>query len=57
MKMFLDIMDSKKAVTAEDLKRIMGDGKEMSPMETLELVEVDDNGDLHFETTTYGIYY
>jgi hypothetical protein len=57
MKMFLDIMNSKKEVTAEDLKRIMCDGKEMGPMETMELVEVDDNGDLHFEITAYGIYY
>ena len=55
MKMFLDIMNSKKEVTAEDLKRIMADPKEMGPMEVLELVEVDDNGDLHFEIRAYAL--
>ena len=55
MKMFLDIMNSKKEVTAEDLKRIMCDGKEMGPMETMELVEVDNNGDLHFEIRVYAL--
>ncbi len=55
MKMFLDIMNSKKEVTAEDLKRIMCDGKEMGPCEVMELVEVDDNGDLHFEIRAYAL--
>ena len=55
MKMFLDIMDSKKEVTAYDLKRIMADPKEMGPMEVLELAEVDDNGDLHFEIRAYAL--
>lgn len=55
MKMFLDIMNSKKEVTAEDLKCIMADPKEMGPMEVLELVEVDDNGDLHFEIRAYAL--
>lgn len=57
MQMFLDTTTGSKQVTAEDLKRIMSDGIEMGPMETLELVEIDDNGDLHFEITAYGIYY
>ena len=57
MTMFLDIMNSKRVVTAEDLKRIMCDPKEMGPMETMELVEVDDNGDLHFEIHAYGLQY
>ena len=55
MKMFLSIMNSKKEVTAEDLKRIMGDGKEMGPCEVMELVEVDDNDDLHFEIRAYAL--
>jgi hypothetical protein len=57
MTMFLDIMNSKRVVTAEDLKRIMCDGIEMGPCEVLELVEVDDNGDLHFEIHAYGLQY
>ena len=57
MKMFLDTGAGSRPVTAEDLKHIMCDGVEMGPMETIELVEVDDNGDLHFEITAYGIYY
>ena len=55
MKMFLDIMNSKKEVAAEDLKRIMCDGKEMGPCEVMELVEVADNGDLHFEIRAYAL--
>ena len=55
--MFLDTGAGSRPVTAEDLKHIMCDGVEMGPMETIELVEVDDNGDLHFEITAYGIYY
>jgi hypothetical protein len=53
--MFLDIMNNKKEVTAYDLKRIMGDGKEMGPCEVMELVEVDANGDLHFEIRAYAL--
>ena len=55
MKMFLDIMNNKKEVTAEALKRIMRDGKEMGPCEVMELVEVDDNGDFHFEIRAYAL--
>jgi hypothetical protein len=55
MKMFLGIMDNKREVTAEDLKRIMGDPKEIGPMEVMELAEVDDNGDLHFEIRAYAL--
>ena len=57
MKMFLGIMDSKKEVTAEDLKRIMCDGKEMGPCEVMELLEVDANGDLHFEIRAYALQF
>ncbi len=53
MTMFLDIMNSMKEVTVEDLKRIMCD--EMKPEEALELVEVDANGDLHFEINAYAL--
>lgn len=55
MTMFLDIMGSERVVTAEDLKHIMCDGIEMGPCEVLELVEVNDNGDLHFEINAYGL--
>lgn len=55
MKMFLDIMNNKREVTAEDLRRIMCDRREMGPCEVMELVEVDDNGDLHFEIHAYAL--
>jgi hypothetical protein len=55
--MFLDTTAGSRLVTAEDLKRIMCDGIEMGPCEVLELVEVDDNGDLHFEIHAYGLQY
>jgi hypothetical protein len=51
--MFLDIMDNKKEVTAYDLKRIMD--LEMKPDEAMELVMVDDSGDLHFEIMRYAL--
>lgn len=41
-------------VTAEELKQRFD---EIDPMACIELVMVDDNGDLHFEVTKYGIYY
>jgi hypothetical protein len=53
--MFLDIMNNSRVVTNEDLKQIMTDGKEMGPCEVMELVKVDDNGDLHFEIHAYAL--
>jgi hypothetical protein len=55
MTMFLGTIESSRPVSAEDLKRIMTDGKEMGPCEVMELVEVDDNGDLHFEIRAYAL--
>lgn len=54
MTMFLGIMN-KREVSAEDIKRIMNDPKEMGPCEVMELVQVDDNGDLHFEIRAYAL--
>jgi hypothetical protein len=55
MTMFLGTIESSRPVSAEDLKRIMTDGKEMGPCEVMELVQVDDNGDLHFEIRAYAL--
>ena len=55
MTMFLGTIESSRQVSAEDLKRIMTDGKEMGPCEVMELVQVDDNGDLHFEIRAYAL--
>jgi hypothetical protein len=55
MTMFLGTIESSRPVSAKDLKRIMTDGKEMGPCEVMELVQVDDNGDLHFEIRAYAL--
>ena len=41
-------------VTAEELKQRFD---EIDPMASIELVMVDENGDLYFEVTRYGTYY
>ena len=41
-------------VTAEDLKQRFND---IDPLDVIELVMVDENGDLYFEVNRYGIYY
>lgn len=57
MKMFLDTATHNKPVTVEDLKRLLVENVEMGPCEVLELVDVDDNGDLHFAVAAYGLCY
>lgn len=41
-------------VTTEELKRKLNELKEA---EVLELIEVDEHGNLHFEENVYGLYY
>ena len=41
-------------VTAEELKQRFN---EIDPLDVIELVMVDENGDLYFEVNRYGIYY
>ena len=41
-------------VTAEELKQRFS---EIDPLAVIELVMIDDNGDLYFEVSRYGIYY
>ena len=41
-------------VTAEELKQRF---YEIDPLDVIELVMVDENGDLYFEVNRYGIYY
>ena len=55
MKLFLETNTGSKLVTAEDIKDIMNNGIDMGPLEVLEVVQVDDNGDIHLEITAYGI--
>ena len=55
MKIFLDTTTGYKEVAAAELKRIMTDPREMGPMEVMELVEIDDNGDMHFEISAYAL--
>ena len=55
MKLFLETNTGSKLVTAEDIKDIMNNGIDMGPLEVLEVVQVDNNGDIHLEITAYGI--
>ena len=41
-------------VTAEELRQRFD---EIDPLDVIELVMVDENGDLYFEVNRYGIYY
>ena len=50
MLIFIDDIE----VTKEELKRKLDGLKEA---EVLELVEVDEYGNLHFEENVYGLYY
>jgi hypothetical protein len=55
MKLFLETNTGSKLVTVEDIKDIMSNGIDMGPLEVLEVVQVDDNGDIHLEITAYGV--
>ena len=41
-------------VTAEELKQRFN---EIDPMDVIELVMVDENGDLYFEVNRYGVWF
>ena len=50
MKIFL----YNRQITEEELKKAFS---EMGPMETFELVMIDEEGNFHFEINAYGIHY
>ena len=43
-----------KEIAAEDLKNKLD---KLNMLELIELMDVDENGNLYFETNIYGIYY